>query len=276
MKSHYRHELSRTLAACVDAAGSAPPSEQVDQAQNRLMAQLRQAPAPARPDRHSGAATASGAESSPPLRARWLAAASMAALAIIVIAIPLLTQQGDAFAAVQAHFRNFQTLSMRVEQRWDGQMLQTSNMVVDANGVLRTDIGDDLSVIVDPVRGRILTLLHGPKRAMLAPLTQAETNPEPALDLLAEIREFKGEAKPLAATRTIDGRVAHGWALEINGGQLVLWADKTGLPLAMEMETGGSGRLDIQYRFRFDAPVSPGYLSSDVPPGYRIVEPDSD
>lgn len=120
MKSHYRHELSRALAACVDAAGSAPPSEQVDQAQDRLMARLRQPTAPARPDRHSDAATVRGAEPSPPLRARWLAAACMAALAIIVIAMPLPTQQGGAFAAVQAHFRNFQTLSMRVEQRRDG------------------------------------------------------------------------------------------------------------------------------------------------------------
>jgi hypothetical protein len=258
MKSTHRHELPRTLAAHVDAAGAPPPLEAVERAQARLMARLRQAPVRIRE----------------PARMRWLAAAAMAALAVVTITMPLLIGQGGAFAAVQAHFRDFDTLSMRVEQRAGGQVVQTSHTVVNADGVLRTDIGGELSVIVDPVRGRLLTLLHPPRQATLAPLAQAEATPDAALEWLADIRSFRGDATPLSGTRTIDGRTAQGWALETEAGRLVLWADREGLPLAME--TGGPGGLDIQYRFRFDAPVPPGHLSSEVPPGYRLVAPGRD
>ncbi|GHA86414.1 hypothetical protein [Cognatilysobacter bugurensis] len=255
MRSGFRHELSRRLVAWVDASDAAPPLGATEAAQQRLLARV-----------HS-------ARSRPgPVRAHWLAAASAAVLAIVVLALPLWTEQGTAFADVQAHLRDFRTLSMQVEQRHGDRVIQRSRTVVDARGVLRTDVGAELSVVVDPVRGRVLTLQHGPKHAMTMPLEQAAGGPDAALKWLAQIRNFKGQAQRLDSTRTIDGRVAHGWALDISGNRMVLWADRDGLPLAME--NGGPGGLEIRYRFRFNVPLARGYLSSDVPGGYRLVDED--
>lgn len=258
-------ELSPTLAAHAAAMASAtPPPAALERAQQRLMRRLQARPGSARR----------------PVGTRWMAAATAAVLALVaVMAVPLLPDGGAAFAAVQDHFRDFRTLSMRVEQRVGGRTLQTSHMVVNGDGVLRTDVGEQLSVIVDPVRGRLLTLLHGPRRAMAMPLDQAAASPDAALDWLEQIRQFQGRAERLPGTRSIDGREARGWSLEAEGTRLLLWADATGLPLAMDMAGGGGdaeGGLQLHYRFGFDAPVPAGHLSSEVPPGYTVAAPDRD
>jgi hypothetical protein len=255
MNSRFRHELPPALAATVDAIDAPSPASATQLAQQRLLARMR------------GARSRSRA-----LPMRWWATASAAVLAVVMVAIPLLMDQGRAFAAVQAHFRDFSTLSVRVEQRIDGRLLQVSRMVVDDRGVLRTDVGDELSVIVNPVRGRVLMLQHGPRSALSLPLERSGAGPGAALEWLEQIRDFKGRARPLENARTIDGRAAHGWALEVGGGPLVLWADRNGLPLAMQ--SGGPGGLEIHYRFEFDVAVPPGHLSSDLPKGYRLVESD--
>lgn len=255
MKPGFRDELSRKLATLLEATDAAPPPGATEAAQQRLLVRVQ------------------GTRSrTSPVQARWLAAASATVLAVIVVAFPLLIDQGAAFADVQRHFRDFRTLSVQVEQRHGGRVNQRSRTVVDARGVLRTDVGSELSVVVDPVRGRVLTLLHGPRHAMTMPLEQATGGPDMALEWLSQIRDFKGQAQRLEHTRTIDGRTAHGWALDVSGTRLVLWADRDGLPLAME--TGDPNGLEIHYRFRFDVPLAPEYLSSDVPAGYQLAEED--
>lgn len=254
MNDRSGHELSHTLAAHVEAAQVEPSPEAVEQAQQALMHRLHSSQPPRRGT-----------------RAPWFAAAATAMLAFVAfVAIPLLPQGSEAFAAVQQHFRDFDTLSMRVEQRSDGRVVQTSRMVVNAQGVLRTDVAGDLSVIVDPVRGRVLTLLHGPRRAMLMPLEGAKSSPEAALRWLEKIRSFQGRAERLPHTRVIDGRVARGWSLQVDGNPVVLWADSDGLPLAMQM--GQPGDMEISFRFEFNQPLSPGHLSSLVPSGYELAE----
>ena len=153
-----------------------------------------------------------------------------------------------------------------------GRVVQVSRMVVDDRGVLRTDVGDQLSVVVDPVRGRLLMLQHGPRQAVSMPLQQADRRPGASLDWLAGIRDFKGRARKLERTREIDGHVANGWVLDVAGNRLVLWADRQGVPLALE--TGAAGGMEIHYAFEFDAALEPGFLSSDIPPGYRIAAED--
>lgn len=250
MNPRNRDALSPGLAAHVDAFDAEPPPHMADTAQQRLLARLGRARRPQ------------------PARARWFALASAAALALVVLALPLSMDQGRAFAAVQAQLRNFHTLSMHVEQRMGGELIEQSNTVVDARGVLRTDVGMQLSIIVDPVRGRLLTLDHDARQAMLMPMPTGPAAPETGLGWLAKVRDFKGRAEPLARTRVIDGHVARGWAIDTGGDRIVLWAGVDGRPLAME--AGGAGGLEIRYRFDIDAPIAPGYLSSDVPPGYTL------
>ncbi|MDQ3289131.1 MAG: hypothetical protein M3Q42_12930 [Pseudomonadota bacterium] len=256
MNDRFGQEPSLSLAARVEAAQADPSAAAVEQAQQALLHRLRSTPA------------ARGRT----VRGPWIAAATTAMLALVaVVAIPLLSNGGHAFAAVQQHFLDFKTLSMRVEQRFGGRTLQTSRMVVDAEGVMRTDVGEQLSVIVDPGRGRVLTLLHGPRRATLMSLERAKRSNEASLEWLEELRRFRGEADLLPGTRVIDGVVARGWSLQVDGNPMVLWADPSGLPLAMQM--GPPGGKELAFRFQFDQPLPRNHLSSEVPAGYALAEP---
>lgn len=257
MTPRHEHELSSNLASLVRST-EAVPEDAIDHAQARLTTRMQSAHKPA------GRRTYA-----------WLAATATAVFAVaVMIAGPMLTGGSDAFAAVQAHFRHFSTLSMTVIQRFDGKPLQNSHTVVDARGVVRTDVGDQLSIIVDTPRGRVLTLLHEPRQAMIAPIPKATVAAAQPLPWLEELRNFKGEAKPLPGTRIIDGHVAHGWTLQAAGTTIEVWADADDLPLAMRQHGGGG--LEVDYRFEFDRPVPPGWLSSDPPAGYTPVAQDED
>ena len=257
MTHRHDHELSTKLAAHVRST-DAVPDEAINRAQARLTARMQQARRPARA----------------PVRA-WWAVTATAVFAIAVMAVaPMLTGGGNAFAAMQAHFRDFDTLSMTITQRFGDRATQTSHTLVDARGIVRTDVGDQLSVIVDAPRGRILTLLHAPRQAMIATIPKHKPAVDDALSWLDELRNFKGNTTPLPDTRIIDGRTAHGWSLQVSGTTMELWADADGLPLAMR-QLGGGG-LEIDYRFEFDRPIAPGLLSSDPPVGYAPVAPDEE
>ena len=257
MNHRHEDELSATLAAHVRST-DAVPDEAIHRAQAQLTARMQQARRPAR--------TA--------VRAWWAVTATAVLAIAAIIAGPMLSGGGDAFAAVQAHFQRFNTLSMTITQRFDGQPLQTSHTIVDARGVVRTDVGDQLSVIVDASRGRLLTLLHDSRQAMIATIPKNKPAADDALSWLDDVRNFKGQATPLPDTRIINGRTARGWSLQTGGTTMELWADADGLPLAMR-QLGGGG-LEIDYRFEFDQPIAPGLLSSEVPMGYAPVAPDED
>lgn len=257
MNQRFEHELSETLAAAV-REHDAVPAAMVERAQARLDQRLREAVRPRRPG-----------------MPRWVGASALAALAMVALmAGPMLSGGGDAFAAMQERLRHFTSLDMQVTQRVQGRVIQTSRTVVDARGVVRTDVGDELSVIVDPVRARSLTLLHGAKQAMRVALPASGATPAASLRWLDELRNFKGEARRLPGTRTIEGRTALGWSLRANGVDMEVWTDADGLPLALRQQ-GGAG-LEIDYRFTLDRPIAPGRLSTDPPPGYALVDPDRD
>ncbi|MBP6750294.1 MAG: hypothetical protein KA144_11695 [Xanthomonadaceae bacterium] len=268
--NRYENELSASLGAHVrgmSASATDPTTDSAadaaaEAAQARLLARMRLA----------NAQTREGARSAP--RGVWAVAATVMVALAIGIAIPMLSGNNDAFAAVQARFRDFETLSMTVVQRFGDRATQTTRTVVDSRGVLRTDVGTQLSVIVDAPRRRILTLLHEPRQAMIAPIPNTGAPQDGTLSWLEELRAFKGNATPLKETRVIDGRTAHGWLLKLPGGDMTLWADDDGLPLAMRQQGGGG--LEIDYRFEFDRPIPPGWLSSDPPAGYTPVAPDED
>lgn len=258
MTRRHEDELSAKLTAHVRSA-DAVPEDAVDRAQRTLLARLQSTRTPPRTS----------------ARGWWAVAATAVLAAAVMIAGPMLSGGGDAFAAVQARFRHFDTLSMTITQRYNGEVLQTSRTVIDAQGVVRTDLNDQLSVIVDTPRGQVLTLLHAPRQAMVGTIPKNETTAtSEALQWLEELRNFKGKATPLPNTRIIDGRTARGWTLRAGGIAMELWADADDLPLAMRQQGGGG--LEIDYRLEFDQPIPPGLLSTDVPAGYTPVAPDED
>lgn len=252
MNPSFENELSHALAGHVDATAAVPEAA-VAAAQHRLTARLQQVAQPPRLKRQRGLAFAG------------IAAVALAAMLVL----PLLPDSGRAFAAVRAHFSNFDTLTMQVQQHHNGILLQTTEMLLDADGSLRTDVGDQMSVVVDQTRHELLILLHEPRQARVTPLPNVQARPDAALDWLQQIREFQGEAKKLKQTRMIDGREAQGWALDTGAMQLLLWVDDQGLPIAMEQS--GVAKMEMRYRFQFNVPVPSGHLSSVVPAGYTLV-----
>lgn len=254
MTTPTEEKLSPALADAVQAAQEVPTAA-VDAAQVRLASALQ-----ARPRRER------------PVMRGWLTA-GLAAMAIVVLAIglPLLSGQGDAFAAVQAHFREFRTLQMDVVQRHGGEVMQTSRTRVNDAGATRTDIGESLSIVVDPQRGRVLTLLHAERQAVVAAITpQAAAGSD--LAWLDKLRRFDGKAAALPEARMIAGQSARGWRVDLGGDVIEIWADSDGLPLEMRM----GGGLQIEYRFVFDADLAPGLFDVAVPVGYAEIDADKD
>ncbi len=251
MNQPVEQQLSAALAEHVEATAAVPDAA-VSAAQRKLISRLHRA---GEPKLNYG-------------RRRLAYAAVMAMTAGALIILPLLPDSGRAFAAVRAHFLDFNTLAMQVEQRFNGETVQTSHMLVGADGSVRTDVGDQLSIIVDNSRRQLLTLLHDSREASLMSLPALPSTPDASLDWLEEIRQFQGKAVRLKHTRSIDGRQAQGWALDLGATLMVLWVDAEGLPIAMEQDASAS--LEIRYRFQFNVPVSPGQLSSVVPAGYAL------
>jgi outer membrane lipoprotein-sorting protein len=206
----------------------------------------------------------------PVRRARgWLAAAaSVAVAAVAMLWLPFGSTPALAFAQVQQHFRDFRTLRFDMEQRMNGQVMMKSRVSMTRDGSVRTDVGEDVSVIVNSAERRVLTLLHSEHMAVVSPLGAPVK--EQALDWLRDIRDFQGAAKPLPRTRVIDGLEAHGWELEIAGGNLVLWATAEGLPLEMTMS--GDAPLRLSFHFEFDLPFEPRLFSTEIPAGYSRGE----
>lgn len=208
----------------------------------------------------------------------WFGAMAAAACAVVVLIVaPLLTGggevQGASFDAVQRQMRDFRTLDMRIEQRFDGELLVTSRVRLDRGGATRTDVGSELSVIVDVARGRIVTLLHDSHEAQITSFAGGGRQDQDALGWLHEIETFKGVARRLPNTRRIDGQDAQGWSFDAGGSSVVMWADAQGFP--REMTVGGSAQLDLRFRFTFDAAFAADVLSSAVPAGYRVIEDDA-
>ncbi len=245
--------LDRTVAL---VAGLEPDDTHVQAAQHRLEAAIA-----------TRAARAAGV----PARSRvsgWLAAtASAAVVTVALLWSPFTSTPALAFSTVQQHFRDFRTLRFDVVQRANGEVVTRSRVHLTRAGDVRTDVGDDLTVIVNNSQRRVLLLQHRARAAMLMPL-QAEAKQDDALRWLAEIRDFQGAAEALSEERTIDGQPASGWRLEAAGTAIVLWANGEGLPLQMTVD--GATPLQLDFRFEFDVELAPQMFSTAIPSGYSL------
>ncbi|RFF26561.1 hypothetical protein DZK25_12390 [Wenzhouxiangella sp. 15181] len=100
----------------------------------------------------------------------------------------------------------------------------------------------------------------------------------PALDWLAEIREYQGQSRLIEEVRMIDGDEVFGFRLTDRAIDMTLWATEQGRPVLLEMETGPEGAAaTTEIRFDFDQPVDPDRISLAVPEGYSLgTEVDDD
>jgi hypothetical protein len=248
------NQLSARLSSQLDALRTVEPGhKQIVQAQNTLDALVQQR---TRPHRSRAIGT-------------WLTAAAAGVAAVAIVLLLPTVSQNVAFAEVQRHFADFETLSFIMDTRVGGQTIQQSRVYVNEAGDVRTDVGRDVSVIVNASRKEVLTLAHGPRVAMLMPVTEAPKSEDP-LAWLAELRAYQNAAKPLGM-KVVDGKTAHGWELEIQGMQTQLWADENGLPLSMKIEQQA---MELQMQFTFDAPLAADLFSLEIPQGYRAASED--
>ena len=206
----------------------------------------------------------------PPRRARrqwigWMTAAASACLVVALVMLP--ASNGVAFAVVQKHLSDFNTLSLTIEQQSQGIALPTIHVRMDRQGDVRTDVGDATSIVVSPRQRRMLTLLHGPRQAMVMPLDAAANRKlDDNLGWLDAIRRFQGQARPLPGHRVIDGIRTSGWALDTEGLHIELWADAEGLPRAIELNGGGLYSQHMQVAV--DRPIDASVFSVLPPAGY--------
>ena len=200
----------------------------------------------------------------------WLTAAATAAVvAVAMLWLPFGSAPAVAFAKVQEHFRDFRTLRFEVEQRMNGRVIMTSRVSITHDGNVRTDVGDDVTVIVNSTQRQVLTLMHSAHVAIPSPLDKPATKDD-ALRWLEDIRDFQGEAKALSRTRLIRGHRAQGWELATVGGPIVLWATDEGLPLEMTM--GSSTPVELSFDFEFNPQLDAKFFSTEIPAGYSRGE----
>jgi outer membrane lipoprotein-sorting protein len=247
------NSLDKTLDLFVS---SEPDPSAIAAAQGRLEAAVaaRAAARPARPStRRLGG---------------WVAAAtSAAALTFAILWLPL--NPTPAFAQVQEHFRDFRTLRFDMKQRVGGREAMSVRVSMTRRGDVRTDIGKDMSVIVNSSDGRVLTLIHGARLAV-EDSRGSEAGDVDALAWLDDVREFQGAATRLPQPRVIDGRTAYGWRLKAGGLDMELWATAEGLPLEMQMN--GAGQMRFDFDFEFDVALPAETFSTAIPAGYSRGE----
>ncbi len=249
------NSLDRTLDLF---AAREPEAALVDDAQHKLETRV-------------ATRLAKGAAGRPIRHARGLlaAATTAAVVAVAVLWLPFGTSPALAFAKIQEHFRDFRTLRFDVEQRMNGQIMMKSRISLTRDGNVRTDVGDDISVIVNGAERRVLTLLHPSRMAVVSPLGAPATKDD-ALAWLDDIRDFQGQAKALPKTRNIRGLEAQGWELPTAAGNIVLWATDEGLPL--EMTIGENTPIQLSFDFEFNLPLDPQVFSTGIPTGYSRAE----
>jgi len=197
----------------------------------------------------------------------WLAAAASATAAavLVVILLPLTSTPALAFSAVQEHFQEFRTLQFDMTQEVAGQSGLVTRVAVTRDGNLRTDVGTDLSVIVNKSQGRVLTLIHPEHLGLESPIGAGKSDGD-SMRWLDDIRKFQGAAERLPEPRTIDGRRAYGWKLRTGNMDITLWATEGGLPLEMQMT--GEQQMRFEFHFVFDARLPDAMFSTALPAGY--------
>jgi len=200
---------------------------------------------------------------------RWLAAtASAAVAAFVVMWMSFSPTPALAFSAIQQNLRDFNTLSFVIDQRVAGHDTLQTRVNMTRQGDVRTEVGDDITVIVNSTEQRVLTLMKTPRVAMLTPLA-SPVERDDQLKWLEEIRDYQGVAAQLPQARNIDGHEAHGWQLRIEGIDMVIWATDEGVPLEMSMNQGVN--VELEFHFRLNQPLAADLFSTRVPDGYSLA-----
>jgi hypothetical protein len=200
----------------------------------------------------------------------WLAATASAIAAVAAFVwLPFSPNTALAFSQVQKHFLDFKTLRFDMEQRMDGKLIMRSRISLLADGSVRAEVGDDVTVVVNTQEKRVITLLKPSRMAVVSPL-DGTPKKDDSLEWLDEVRQFQGKARKLPEAKFIRGQVCQGWELPMEQGKIVLWANNAGLPVQMQLDQGVA--LDLSFEFEFEPRFAADTFSTAVPAGYELAE----
>lgn len=262
MSTHFE-ELGDLLASHLEAARNTTLDEdRIDQAQARLMERITQAGPAARERRRTLRSLA------------WAAPAAVIVTLATALFVGGPVGPGSAFAAAQAYFMDFRTLHAQQRMSVMGQPVMEMDIYVERGGRARIDMAGEVTHLVDPTAGRMVTLLHPSRTAQRVDLASDEHGHPDELDWLREIRTFQGQAEPLSTRKTIDGRLANGFRWTRDQLVLTLWAaadDNQPLRLLMRGAGQGAELMEMQLDFRFDPVLADGLFEVELPAGYRWI-----
>jgi len=111
----------------------------------------------------------------------------------------------------------------------------------------------------------MLVLMHKARMCMRVPLDGADATAKNAPAWSTKLRKYRGTADLLKQQRNIDGRIAQGFKLDMQGSAIISWADAAnGQPMKMT----GDGTVQQHYHFTFDQPLDEQKLSLKPPAGF--------
>jgi len=197
----------------------------------------------------------------------WIAAAVSVAVVAIVASWWAFTSRPQ-FSAVQQQLRDFRTLSFVIDQSVEGGEVMRSRVVTTHEGDVRSEVGDEITVIANAREKQVLVLTKSARVAQLAPLAKRVARDD-QFAWLEEVRNFRGDAARLPQTRLIGGHVAHGWQLATAGMEIVMWATEEGMPLEMTLNQGTP--MQLLFHFDMNPPLAADLFSTRVPDGFTLA-----
>lgn len=137
--------------------------------------------------------------------------------------------------------------------------------------------------IVDGQKGKMISLVPTTKTAMVINLKNFPPQNSPFGRTFQGLRELVSNAQSgkvgkveRLGVKTIDGRSAQGFDIQLGATEVKIWADpKTLLPIRVEQtnETAGVSKVSIVMTdFKVNIPLDESLFSVDVPPGYTVQQ----
>ncbi len=217
-----------------------------------------------------------------PFRAiRRIAAAIVIAGGVIGLALGLLKlgSATPAFAEIAGPILKSTTCTFNVTTEIAGaNEPAVAHAMFVAAGRMRMECEGDYVAIVDFEQSKMITLLEGPKIAIVATL---ENMPAAKIDEIRhaslfgvrEAIEQAGDSAQYLGERQMEGRTVVGYRIEEEMTETRIWAD-VGTFLPVRIETSINSSLGVGVRcvmsdFVFDAELDESLFSMEVPEGYQ-------
>jgi outer membrane lipoprotein-sorting protein len=188
----------------------------------------------------------------------------------------------DMIAPITAKTARFVT-SVRMDPAPDGAPAEhRCEAFWKAPGRMRQNLVNGTYQVLDFQESRSVTFIPEQKMAFVLKMTGMPTPDQPMTgDLFSdlrrridELREADDERIERLGEKVIDGGLARGFRMGLEGYTMTVWADtQTRLPVRVEMAYGKSPRYEVTISdFEFDVLLDPDLFSMAIPEGYTVQE----